>query len=193
MIPLLKKMNRGIILSVVLLLAVVVYLVALAAVQSAEKPLIEQVCREYVSLETQYTMLPPDYRSDDAVMTDQELDSYLSEIENKIAPYYIDNDRIRQLALERLANRITSQSEGWDRLLSYEKEITEFDSFSFSGSEATVKIKTRSVIERPENSAGKIEGGRLAGETTDTVVLQKSDGKWLVVYAQLNEPMPVYR
>lgn len=193
MLSLFKKLNRGAVLTVILLLAVVIYLITLAAVQSGEKPEIEKICRDYISLETEYALLPQDYRAGNEIMPEEELQSYLAEMEAAITPYYIVNDRIRQLALERLEGRLIDQAEGWDRILSYEKNITDFYSFSFSGSEVTVLIKTQSIIERPDNPVSKAAGGRVAGETRDTVVLQKNGDQWMVVYAAINEPVSMYR
>lgn len=190
---LIQKINRGILLTTVVLLAVIVYLIVLVAAQAGEKPHIEEACRRYVDLEIRYSMLPADVRSGDADMPEEKLEAYLLDMESVLAPQYIDNDRILELALERLRNSLTSQAEGWSVIQEYEKAITSFESFSFSGSEVTVIFKTQTSIERTESTGAKTPSGRIAGETTDTMVLQKQGDDWRVVYATLYEPNVEFR
>jgi hypothetical protein len=183
-----KKMNRGILLTVAILIVVSIYLVATSISQAAEKPTIEQICRDYTASEISYSLLPENWRDSTEPMPQEELDKYLASMETDIAPWYIDNERIRKLALDRIKNDLEYQADSADRILEYTKEIVKFESLSFSGNEVTVVFRSRSAVERSisENTS---DTDRTVEETSDTIMLQKIDGEWKLVYANLYQPV----
>ena len=183
-----KKMNRGILLTVAILIVVSIYLVATSISQAAEKPAIEQICRDYTASEISYSLLPENWRDSTEPMPQEELDKYLASMETDIAPWYIDNERIRKLALDRIENDLEYQADSADRILEYTKEIVKFESLSFSGNEVTVVFRSRSAVERSisENTS---DTDRTVEETSDTIMLQKIDGEWKLVYANLYQPV----
>ena len=185
----LKKINRGIGLSVVIVIGIIIYLLVVAAVQAQEKPEIESLVSRYVAAEIKYSMLPVEQRQSDKPMTEAELSTYLDEMADEVIPFYLDNERIRDMAYERMANYLISQTEGYTPVvLEYEKNILSFESFVYDGSRVTVSFKTQSVIERPEDAISGMSGGRIVGEVEDRMILEKVDGTWKVIYAGLSEP-----
>ena len=184
----LKKINRGILLSAVMLLGVIIYLISLSVVQAREKPLLEELCRQYVATEIAYSVLPEQYRDKDTVMADDELDAYLAQMKAAISPFYFDNEQILQLAVDRIGGNLATQAEGWYRIREYEKSIQFFDSFEFDGSKVTVRFKSLTTIERVNSEMSAQPETRQVGETDDLIILQKAEGSWYIVYAALNEP-----
>ena len=187
---LLKKANRGILLTVFVLIAVSIYLITSAFMQAAEKPQIEEICRSYAAAEIGYYMLPEPWRTGEEPMPQDEIDKYKDKMQSEIEPWYRGNQRIRALAMNRLGNEIEIQAENVSRVLECTKEISRFESFSFSGNEVTVVFKSRTAIERAKSEYE--EGGRIVEETSDTIMLQKEDGEWKLVYASLWLPSPNY-
>jgi hypothetical protein len=92
------------------------------------------------------------------------------------------------LALDRIKNDLEYQADSADRILEYTKEIVKFESLSFSGNEVTVVFRSRSAVERSisENTS---DTDRTVEETSDTIMLQKIDGEWKLVYANLYQPV----
>lgn len=181
----LKKINRGALLTLILLLGVIIYLIALSAVQSREKPRIEEICRQYVAAEVAYSLLPADYRTEGIAVPEEELGDYIQEMETAIRPFYLDNEKVVSLALDRLADNLRNQAEKGNRLLLFEKEIKDFSSFEFDGNKATVRFRSLTTVERNGGSPGMNPEARLTGETDDRIVLQKVDGQWQIVFAEL--------
>lgn len=58
----LRKINKGLILTIIVLLVLIIYLVNLEVKRNAEKPKIEQVCNEYIELMNKYASMPKDYQ-----------------------------------------------------------------------------------------------------------------------------------
>lgn len=187
---LLKKANRGILLTVFVLIAVSIYLITSAFMQAAEKPQIEKICRDYTAAEISYMMLPERWRTGEEPMPQEEIEAYKVKMQAEIEPWYIDNQRIRDLALNRLDAAIDDQTAGMSKIIECTKEIARFESFSFSGNEVTVVFKSRTAVDRSKSEYE--EGGRIVEETSDTIMLQKEDGKWKLVYASLWLPSPNY-
>lgn len=187
---LLKKANRGILLTAFVLIAVSIYLITSAFMQAAEKPKIEELCRSYTEAEIKYMMLPEKWRTSTEQMPQNEVDAYIEKMQAEIEPWYINNQRIRDLAINRLDGAIDDQTVSMSKIINCTKEIARFESFSFNGNEVTVVFKSRTAVERSKSEYEA--GGRIVEETSDTIMLQKEAGEWKLVYAALWLPSSYY-
>lgn len=55
---LLKKINKGVVLTVIVLLVLIIYIVTLEIKRNSEKPNIEEACKDYIELINKYAVLP---------------------------------------------------------------------------------------------------------------------------------------
>lgn len=68
---LLKKINKGLVLTVIVLLALIIYIVTVEISRNKEKPNIEAACKNYIETINKYAVLPEDaqklYKEDEYV------------------------------------------------------------------------------------------------------------------------------
>ena len=83
-----QKINRGIILTVAVLLCVVGYLITLEISRNADKPKIEKICTGYIQAVTEYSMLPKESRVVGAKLSGQEAIDYINTAMEKIKGFY---------------------------------------------------------------------------------------------------------
>jgi hypothetical protein len=186
----LSKINRGAILTAVVILGVIGYLITNAILQNNEKPRIKQICDTYIQTEVKYNMLPAAYRIDKPAMSASALTDFLAEMKKNITAFYPDKEQYYQFVVMSLTNDLTSQSKGTGVVYKYEKSIKKYDDMVFDGDIVTVNMTCNTTIEaRDLSKTGATVKENLVQEIMDTVILQKIDGQWKVVYATINRPI----
>lgn len=175
-----KKINRGFLLLIVLIIAVSVYLISSAVMETKEKKQIVSLCKEYVGKEISYYMLPEQYRSNPDSMGADELSAYIGKMKETLKFYYVDNERSYIYLLDSLEDSLKSQQKGLDVVLEYEKEIVKFESIIFHGNSVSVKFTCNTVYSS--------EDSQSSSQTSDYMTLQKDGGEWKVTYSNLTYP-----
>lgn len=184
----LKKVNRGLILTLVVILAVSVYLIALNVAQNRQKPQIETVCRDYIALEIAWQRLPAEISLVDLPLSDEAQAEYFGELRTALAPYYIQDDQILDLAVQRIADTLRPQMTGGLVITSYEKTVTSFSEFQFDGQRVTVEVTSQTAVEQVDPGRPDATPQRFAGSITDTLTLQREGDDWKLLNASLNFP-----
>ncbi|MHB1485604.1 MAG: hypothetical protein ACYCYI_13230 [Saccharofermentanales bacterium] len=180
----LSKINRGAILTAAVILAVITYLVMTSAIQKKEIPEIKKICEDYIQTEVKYNMLPALYRKDDPRMPKAELDTFLAKMKTDITAYYPPDERYFKYAIEKIANDLTSQSEGRSVVFQYTKTIAEYKDIIFDKNTVDVTILTNTTVEA-KGLAGNLDTDKITQEVSDNIILQKTGGEWKVIYANL--------
>src|SRR5690348_2362774 len=88
----LKKFNRGVIITTIVVLCVSIYLTGLSIAQNAEKPAIQKVIESYLKTYVGYNMLPQNYRTATPEIPKAQFDSYITKMESDIKSYFAPND-----------------------------------------------------------------------------------------------------
>ncbi|MHB8963068.1 MAG: hypothetical protein ACYC5K_07915, partial [Saccharofermentanales bacterium] len=143
----LSKINRGAILTAVVILCVIVYLVALSIINSAQIPAIEQLCGEYLADEVRYSMLPEGQRKDVPDMTDAQLEEFLKEMSDAISSYYPEGEEYSRFAVKSKTADLIAQSAGQGIIYSYSKTIKDFTRYIFDKNTVTVSFTSDTSIE----------------------------------------------
>ena len=74
------KLNRGLALTIAVLIAVTVYLVGLSKARAAIIPDIKDACERHIDTFTSYMMLPEEYRTGQPDIPKSELDKYIEDM-----------------------------------------------------------------------------------------------------------------
>ncbi len=209
-----KKINRGLVIAVAAVLGVSIYLISLGISQNAQIPAIKKVVAGYIGTYVSYSMLPAEYRTSASDISQTEMDSYITKMDNGMKSYFASGDSSSQYITNMLKTNLESQKTDTTIVYSYTKEISKYAGFDFDGSTVTVTVDSNTSYDGPNNlnkgipqtspggSGGlgvhnsvhvqttdnSTERVQLNGVTADTVVLKKFDGNWTVVYSNLTLP-----
>lgn len=170
---LLKKMNRGFLLLIVCLLAVVIYLVVFGVIQSKDKKAVVALCDEYIQVELSYSILPEEYREDPVSMSEDEVGDFLDNMEKEIKSYYIDNDVTSSAKLSELGLNAVSLLQGQTIVTQYEKIVQKYTDITFNDDKVTLTAQCLTTYNGEQNM------------TSDEFALQKIDGEWKLTSATL--------
>lgn len=194
----LKKLNRGAILTSLIVIGAIVYLVMFGISQNAEKPAIKDVCEKYVSTEIAYRMLPEKYRTVTPSIPKSELDSLIATMRSEVGAFYPEASRNSNYIIDTLTKALTDQLKGTGVVLKFTKDIKKYTSFVFEKDTVTVDFDSSNIYETAASTDGFFpQGEKITTDTQDILILQRVDGKWMVVYSNLTVPYgydkPMYK
>ncbi|MCR4616061.1 MAG: hypothetical protein K5756_07945 [Clostridiales bacterium] len=197
-----KKLNKGLILTVLAVIGVVIYIISISAVRNQYKKEISKIAEDYVSTVQTYSMLPTEYRSGSRKMSDTEFDSYLEEMKTEVGKFCTDNEEVRKTIMSEIEANLLSLKEGQNVITEYEKSIKKL-SYEFIGNKITVSLICKNRYKGSEYTAYDEEGYNISAdaspeiksitnETYDTIIFQKIDGSWKIVYSYFAIPADDY-
>ena len=95
-----KKLNIGLVLAIIAILAVIIYSVNIENERKASKQEIKKSCEEFISITDKYYTLPENYQTIGEKSQDVDLTNYYTEMENELKTKTI-NDLVYNYAVMR--------------------------------------------------------------------------------------------
>lgn len=183
-----KKVNVGIILTILVIIVVVIYNIDLESKRSKDREQISDICKEYIDFATKYTMLEEKYRTLPKTITEEEYANYLLTIKGKIASFFVDNNEYIENQYNMMKEYLDKQVKNDNLTVTYmTKDIISYNDYSFINNTAEVVITTyldAKYLFRDEND-NKVYEKTETNKLDDTIVLEKVDGEWKVKHADL--------
>jgi len=183
----LKKINRGLIVTVLILIVLIVYLVVQSISHDSAEPVIKDICEKYISTVTSYKILPEEYMSDNSEMQQADLEKYIQNMTSDIKSFYADNEQNYSYLIKSCKESLENQAKGKEVIYNYKKDIVSFEKIIFNRNTVTVTIRKNNTYNGTDDAVGSIRES-ISGQTTDTITLQKINGEWKIIYADLQQP-----
>ena len=196
----LRKINKGFALTVVVLLILIIYIISVEVSRNADKTAIESAVRDYIALINNCAVLSEkDQRLYDIVNLDEEQKKQIDAEKKKIISMqtlkfesgakekFIDNNLAVKMQKERFEEFLEGENEPTKAFVTkFNKEITKFKKFVFDSDQVTVTFssKVSKDIKYLEGEEEFSKKGDFSSQE-ETMTLQKIDGTWKVVYADL--------
>lgn len=204
----LKKINKGAIITLIVILILIIYIVNVENKRSKEKPEIEKKCEEYISILNEYfsigneenLLIVSQDSKENAKNKEENLkkltDNKMVEAEKKLKNIMIENEKIFEMQLDLIKNEIEEMNNAYSNIVtSYNKKIAKIDKYEFDGNQVTVTFKAINEVEEEyvkkgeidsETQKDKIEVRKNEEERpSEILTLQKVDGEWKVVYSEM--------
>ena len=196
----LKKVNKGVIITIIVILILIIYIVNVENKRSKERPEIEKKCEEYVSLLNEHFSIKDDGSllivSQDNKENVEIKDNKMEEFEKNLKNIMVDNEKIIKMQLNLIKNDTEEMNNSYLNIVtSYNKKIVKIDKYEFDGNQVTVTFKTINETEEeyvkmgeidPETQKDKIEVRKNQEERpSETLTLQKVNGEWKIVYSEM--------
>ena len=192
---LLKKINKGVVLTIIVIVALVIYLVGVEAKRSEEKPNIERTAKEYIELIDRYAVLPEEYqqlsskrKEEEAYeLLDEALSKQLDNFEEELKKVMIDNKTAIELQKDSLDMILNSTNDLKDKVVTkYDREIKKIKKYEFDDNQVTITFDSEINYETKylENRKAKTQKNSQKAED-ESITLVYEDEMWKVVYANL--------
>ena len=182
---LLKKINKGIILSIIVLIILIIYNVTLQIGRNQEKVEIEEVCKQYLAFEDKYTVLPKEYQSFTNKIPEEKLKQYKEEMSKELKKVIVSDNNIYELQKTVIEDKLDEQVNSNKIFASKNSKLVDITKYEFQDDQVTVIIENLMEIEFIEliEQEEKIQNETIKIE--DIVTLKKQDDNWKVIYANV--------
>ena len=173
----LKKINKGVILTILVVAILAIYLVQLEIQRNKEKPDIEKVCTQYIEFVNKYSAYSNIDINNSGVKTE-----YENKIKEEVKEYVIQNDYVVKTITD---NLIVDIEDGvLQKVKSRNRKIEKIKKYVFDGDEVTVTLKISVDVEKYVDDTSEVVN-KDTQDSEDTITLVKEDGKWKITYAEL--------
>ena len=192
-----KKINIGLILTIIIIIGVVIYCIHVESVRKAAKEDIQKSCDSFIDLTDAYSVLPSEYQVIGIKSTEVNLDDYYSKMQSDLEKQTISmgTASIQKTILTKV---VESQLYNTSSIvINFDRQVAKVTSYQFSDNQVTVTFNSRISVKQKYSDYDEENGEQsekvkenyydIQGET---ITLEKVDGNWKVVYANLQYANP---
>lgn len=182
-----KKINKGFLLTLIVLLALIIYLVGVEEQRKEDKTNIQKATEEFTEFTDKYTVLPEEMQTLTEKISKEKVEKYETEMKTKLEDLMISNEEAVKIQNQILVSNLENGYSQGEIKSKQERKITKITSYEFDGDQVTVtfnsKLETNTKYLNEENE--EQERKKSLDITGEEVVLQKVDGEWKIVYSNL--------
>ena len=177
MIDQIKKLNRGVAIFFVIIVIVSIYVAVTIYDQKSDMPEIKATCQDFLDTTSKYSLLPTDYQTGEEAIPDDVYSDYLSEMDDAILAYYIDDDSYQSYAKTQYESILDQQKAGDSYiLLDLSYDIKNYDSISFYNDLVTVTFTTQVTGTYLQNEYGVWNEATFSENGSSTITLAPEGG-----------------
>ena len=195
----LKKINLGLVLTIITLLAVTIYSINIEAQRKSSKDEIKKTCEEYIDVVDKYLVLPEDAQVLGEDVKNVNLDIFKSDMEKELKEKMISDSAVK-IQKEILTDYAENDLLNTEVITtSFDRKITKIKSYSFEGDQVTVSFDAKITLKqkylevKPENGEKQEKAREESRDAkSDMITLEKKDGKWKVVYSNFDYALSSY-
>lgn len=187
----LRKINKGLILTIIVLVLLISYLVSQEIQRGREKDNIIKASEEYLSLLDKYSMLPEKYRTVKTTIPKEEFKKYIESFKSEANQYVISNDKALDIQSKVVASNL-EQTEMSDTsvTIKFNRKIKKIKKYEFDDDQVTVTLenyveKDVKTIDYQTDEETTSPKNYTAAE--DSITLKKEGNQWKIVYANLQQ------
>ena len=184
----LKKINKGFILTIIVLTALIIYLVNVEIQRKDDKPAIKQACENYIEIISKYAVLPEEYQVVNKKLAKEDTEKYEKEFSDKLNEVMVENEKARELQKNSIKYYWGETRNATSVLTKFDKKINKFKSFEFDGDQVTVIFASetnKKIKYAYEDSEEQIKDESFKSHYDESITLKKENNTWKVIYADL--------
>ena len=184
-----RKINKGLVLTLIVLVILITYLIIQEIERGKEKESIIKSCEEYIDFIDKYSVFPENYQTVKTTITEEELKKYIETFKQECKQFTISNESVIDIQAKVISSNLEyTELSDFSITTKFDRKIKKIKSYEFDGNQVTVTLENDVKKEVKSNDAVTGEEVTNSNEftaTEDTITLQKEDGKWKIVYANL--------
>ena len=179
-----KKINKGLLLTIIVLIVLIIYLKGVEKQREADKTAIKTSCEEYINLIDNLMVLPEDMQN----LSEENEQKIQDNINNELKKVMIENEDAIELQSQYVLE-IVKQSNENKIITNCKKNIDKISKYEFDGDQVVVKFSSNletSYKHVNTETNEEEEKQNIQCTSGDEITLQKVDGKWKIVYSYLD-------
>lgn len=192
-----KKINIGLILAIITVVAVIVHCLIVEGERKKSKEDIKVACEDFINITNKYTQLPQEYQVINIKKSEIDLNGYYEKMQSELEARTITS-KTAEIQKTLLSSNIDKQLLDTSRVMvEFDRQIVKIKSYDFSENQVTVVFSSRVKVKEKYNEPNmeteelteKVKESSFDNEA-ESITLEKIDGKWKVVFADLQYSNP---
>lgn len=180
----LKKINKGLILTIIVLAALLIYISSIEKQRNSDKPDIRKACEEFIALTDKYVVLPEDMQKSE--VSEEKVNEYVNQMKNDVEKVMILNTEAVKIQEQVIENNLRDSYNALDVRSKVSRKIKKINGYEFDGNQVTVKLNNQvEIVTKVFDEIDSTKETETFDASNDEIILQKIDGKWKIVYSNL--------
>ena len=180
----LKKINKGLVLTIIVLAALLIYISGVEKQRNADKPDIRKACEEFIALTDKYVVLPEDMQKSE--VSEEKVKEYVNQMKNDVEKVMISNTEAVKIQEQVIENNLRDSYNALDVRSKVSRKIKKINGYEFDGNQVTVKLNNQvEIVTKVFDEIDSTKETETFDASNDEIILQKIDGKWKIVYSNL--------
>ena len=180
----LKKINKGLILTIIVLAALLIYISSIEKQRNSDKPDIRKACEEFIALTDKYVVLPEDMQKSE--VSEEKVNEYVNQMKNDVEKVMISNTEALKIQEQVIENNLRDSYNALDVRSKVSRKIKKINGYEFDGNQVTVKLNNQvEIVTKVFDEIESTKETETFDASSDEIILQKVDGKWKIVYSNL--------
>ena len=180
----LKKINKGLILTIIVLAALLIYISGVEKQRNADKPDIRKACEEFIALTDKYVVLPEDMQKSE--VSEEKVNEYVNQMKSDVEKVMISNTEAVKIQEQVIENNLRNGYNALDVRSKVSRKIKKINGYEFDGNQVTVKLNNQvEIVTKVFDEIESTKETETFDASNDEIILQKIDGKWKIVYSNL--------
>ena len=193
---LLRKINKGFVLTIIVLILLVSYIISLEIQRNGEKENIKEACEKYLAFENEYTLLPKEYQSFKNKIPEDKFKEYNEKVAEELKKLMIEDENIYNLQKDIIEDKLSAQLEDTNIIYtSKTSKLVKISKYEFDDDQVTVTIEDSIQVEfikKDQQTEEEIAKNKTS-KIEDTITLKKENGEWKVVFAEVGIIPDIYQ
>lgn len=183
----LKKINKGFLLTIIVLLVLIIYLVGVEEQRKDDKANIQKATENFIEFTDKYSVLPEEMQTLDEEISKEKIEKYEAEMKTELEKLMISNEEAVKIQNQFLISKLENGYSKDEIRNKQERKITKISSYEFDGNQVTITFNSKlETITKYLNEENKEQERKKSLDIIgEEVVLQKVDGEWKIVYSNL--------
>lgn len=180
----LKKINKGLILTIIVLAALLIYISGVEKQRNADKPDIRKACEDFILLTDKYVVLPEDMQKSE--VSEEKVNEYVNQMKSDVEKVMISNTEAVKIQKQVIENNLRDSYNALDVRSKVSRKIKKINGYEFDGNQVTVKLNNQvEIVTKVFDEIDSTKETETFDASNDEIILQKIDGKWKIVYSNL--------
>ena len=180
----LKKINKGLILTIIVLAALLIYISGVEKQRNADKPDIRKACEDFILLTDKYVVLPEDMQKSE--VSEEKVNEYVNQMKSDVEKVMISNTEAVKIQKQVIENNLRNGYDALDVRIKMSRKIKKINGYEFDGNQVTVKLNNQvEIVTKVFDEIESTKETETFDASNDEIILQKIDGKWKIVYSNL--------
>ena len=170
----LKKINKGLILTIIVLAALLIYISGVEKQRNADKPDIRKACEDFILLTDKYVVLPEDMQKSE--VSEEKVNEYVNQMKSDVEKVMISNTEAVKIQKQVIENNLRNGYNALDVRIKMSRKIKKINGYEFDGNQVTVKLKDQvEIVTKVFDEIDSTKETETFDASNDEIILQKID------------------